>query len=158
MPMSPWLADIRKRLGPDLLLLPAVAAVIHNADGHVLLMRAGSDNRWSLPAGGIEPGETPVAALRREVSEETGLDVDVSGLLAVVGGPLFRTRYANGDQVEYTVVVFAARPTGGRLEPRDGEATELSWFPPEPARGLPPLTMPYPLDLLVPGARGPLFL
>ena len=50
--------------------------------GQVLLVRRGTApflGRWSLPGGRVEPGETPEQAVKREVREETGLDVDVGG-------------------------------------------------------------------------------
>lgn len=54
---------------------PAVRAVILAPSAHVLLVRfefpAGT--RWALPGGGIDPGEIPVDALRRELNEEVGL-------------------------------------------------------------------------------------
>jgi 8-oxo-dGTP pyrophosphatase MutT (NUDIX family) len=145
LPISPWLRDLRARIGHDLLLLPAVAAVIHDPSGRVLLMRPGVNAAFGLPAGMIEPGETPAAAVIREVYEETGLLVSVDRVAGVFGGPAFRTRYPNGDWVEYTVIVFHCRVESGHLHPRDGEAEALQWFSPEE---LPPLSMPYPPTIL----------
>jgi putative (di)nucleoside polyphosphate hydrolase len=54
-----------------------VVAVVRNSQGDVLAFeRSDVDGQWQLPQGGIEPGETPVAAAWRELTEETGLGPD----------------------------------------------------------------------------------
>ena len=118
------------------------------------MLRRSDDGEWSLPAGAVEPGESPAAAVVREVGEETGLVVEPERVLGVFGGEGFRHTYPNGDVVEYTVVVFACRPVGGRLEPRDGEALGFGYFAPG---AMPPLQLPYPADLFKEGRTQPLF-
>ena len=68
MPLSPYVAALRRRVGQDLLLLPGVAAVIHDGDGRVLLQQRSDDGSWSLPAGAIEPGESLGAFLTRNAA------------------------------------------------------------------------------------------
>jgi 8-oxo-dGTP pyrophosphatase MutT (NUDIX family) len=51
------------------------------ADRRILLTRLSGSGRWTLPGGGIEFGEQPVAAVRREVLEETGLPLDGEQLM-----------------------------------------------------------------------------
>ena len=46
-------------VGPRLLLLPGVAAVVRDASERVLFMHRADDGRWGLPAGAIDPGESP---------------------------------------------------------------------------------------------------
>jgi 8-oxo-dGTP pyrophosphatase MutT (NUDIX family) len=65
--MSPYFRHLRSKLGSSLLLLPSVAAVIRDEKGRVLLQEKSAWEGWRLPAGAIEPGETPEQALRREV-------------------------------------------------------------------------------------------
>ena len=57
--MSPYFQQLRAKIGHDLLLLPSVAAVIRNSDGRLLLQEKASGEGWSLPAGAIEPAESP---------------------------------------------------------------------------------------------------
>lgn len=144
MSISEYVQSLRDRLGSRLLLLPGVAAVVRDDRGAVLLHRRADDGRWSLPAGAIDPGETPARAVEREVREETGLLVEAREVLGVFGGPECRHTYPNGDETEYTVIVFGCRTVGGELQAKDGEATEFEYFLPEE---IPPLAIPYPPEL-----------
>ena len=140
MPMSPFYKALRERVGTTLLLMPAVAALIRDGSGRFLLQQT-PDGCWSLPAGAIEPGETPSVAVVREVFEETGLQVVPTRIAGVVSGAQCRTRYANGDEVEYTVVLFDCQIIGGELTESNEETRSLAWFH---RAGMPPLSFDYP--------------
>ena len=67
--------------------LPCVGAVVHDDAGRILLIQRGkapAAGSWSLPGGRVEPGETLVEAVQREVREETGLDVNVGEYVGTV--------------------------------------------------------------------------
>jgi 8-oxo-dGTP pyrophosphatase MutT (NUDIX family) len=144
MPISPYVQSMRNAVGMRLLLLPAVAGIIRDADGRVLLQRRADDGGWGLPAGAIDPGETPADAVIREVYEETGLEVRPTRVIGVFGGTALRFRYPNGDEAEYTTIVFACEVLGGTLECRDGECIELRFFEVE---RMPSLDAHYPRAL-----------
>ena len=145
MAISAYLRDLRTRVGTRLLLVPSAAAIVRDAGGRILVQRRSDNGAWSLPAGAVGPGEAPAQAAVREVWEETGLVVTPTALLGVYGGEGFRTRYPNGDEVEYTVAVFACRPVDGRTpRPNDDESTAVAWAPPD---AMPPLGLPYPPEL-----------
>lgn len=112
------------------------------------MLEKASGEGWSLPAGNIEPGETPEQAIGREVFEETGLSVQAAGLLGVFGGKDFRHMYPNGDQVEYVVALFSCRAVGELGTHTDIETRRLKFT----ARDdMPMLALPYPIDLLFAG-------
>jgi 8-oxo-dGTP pyrophosphatase MutT (NUDIX family) len=146
--MSPYYQHLRKAVGHRLLLIPSVAAVIHDEDGRLLLQQK-HDGSWSLPAGAIEPGESPGQAVVREVLEETGIEVVDFHLLAVLGGGAYRHAYANGDQVEYTIVLFKCVAGAFGTFTDVGETKAVRYFAREE---MPDLTLPYDFDLLF--ARG----
>ena len=156
MPISPYLKQLRAHIGHDLVLMPSVAALVRNDLGHVLFQRRAEDGLWSLPSGSIDPGETPAQAVVREVREETGLSVEPTRVVAVLGGPAYQLEYPNRDVVEYTVIVFECRTLGGELGGLDGESLELRYCS---AADRPPLIAHFPDELFVPnGSREVLFI
>ena len=145
--MSTYMQRIRDAVGHDLVLVPSVAAIIRDAHDRVLVVQDGASGQWSLPAGGIEPGETPEDALMREVAEETGLRVQKAQLIAALGGDAFRHRYPNGDRVEYTILVYACDVDNASPIASDGEATAFDWVPASEVTAW--LTLPYPPELFL---------
>jgi 8-oxo-dGTP pyrophosphatase MutT (NUDIX family) len=139
--MSDFYRRIRERLGSSLLLIPAVAALVRDREGRVLVHQR-PDGSWSLPAGAVEPGETPARAIAREVREETGLVVRAERIAGVVGGLPCRVRYQNGDEVEFAVTVFDCSVVGGELLQTGEETVALAYVS---ASELPSrLAFPYP--------------
>jgi acetyl-CoA carboxylase carboxyl transferase subunit beta len=100
-------------------LVHCAGAVVRDGEGRLLLIQRANEpgrGRWSLPGGRVEPGESAAAAAVREVHEETGLEVAVTGLLGTVALP--------GG---YTVDDFSAVVNGGTLVPGD-DALDARWF------------------------------
>lgn len=126
--MSPYLAQLRSKVGHDLLLLSSVTVLVFDVEGQVLLVRHANNNVWVAPGGMIEVDETPEQAARREMQEETGCEVELLRILGVYGGPAFRVQYQNGDETAYVMTVFEARIIGGELKPDGQETLETRFF------------------------------
>ena len=99
-------------------------------DGKVLLVKRGHQPRkgeWSLPGGRVELGESLVDATRREIREETGLDVEVGPLIEC-----FDRIHRVGDRVQYHFVIadYLCTPRGGQLVAAD-DAEEVAWVGPD---------------------------
>ena len=144
--MSPHYAKIREHIGTSLLMMPSVAGLIRNNKGELLLQKK-SDGSWSLPAGAIEPSETPEQAIKREILEETGYTTNKIRLCGVLGGERFRHVYPNGDQVEYLVALYECEEVQQVDKPSDDETVLLQFFTQD---NFPELCLPYPMTILFP--------
>lgn len=104
--------------------------VLDDADRLLLLRRADND-LWTIPTGGIKKGETVTQCAVRECREETGLEVEVTGLVGVFSDPGHVIAYLHGkklDEVRQPInVCLRARVTGGRIDPDPREAAEVRW-------------------------------
>jgi 8-oxo-dGTP pyrophosphatase MutT (NUDIX family) len=128
MPMSGYLKQLRQKVGHDLLLLPSAAVAIHDEQGRLLLCLHADKNIWVTPGGLIEPGEQPAAAAMRETLEETGLEIQITGVLGVYGGPDLIIDYPNGDKAAYIGTIFRGKVTGGTLKPDNDEILDARYF------------------------------
>lgn len=103
---------------------PAVGIAIVG-EGKVLLARRGrapKEGQWDLVGGFIEPGEDGEAAIRREVKEETGLDVPHVGLMTTAPGTY-------GGMPTFNLLFLGQAPSPLPLPEGRDDVAELRWFP-----------------------------
>lgn len=136
MPMSDYMRALRERVGHRLLQIPSVTVLCFDSQERVVLVRHADAGAWTTPGGAVEPQERPADAARREMWEETGLEVEITSVIGVYGGPEFTTSYQNGDLVSFTMIVFEGRETGGSLRPDGDETLEVRRFRAEEIPGL----------------------
>ena len=130
MPISAYIANIRAKIGHDLLLLPGVTAVVVNDRDEILLQLRRDTETWAPPSGGVEPGETAADTAIREVFEETGVSVEPERVVAVLSGSDYVVTYPNGDQMATVTTVFRCRLSDAAA-PRvnDDESLDIRYFP-----------------------------
>lgn len=126
MPVSEYVRSLRERVGSSPLLLPGVTAFIQDED-RFLVVRQRDSGRWSLVGGGVEPGEEPETALRREVREELGVDIEVLGIVGAYGGADLEVTYPNGDRVAYVTVAYRCSLASDALVLEEDEVLETRW-------------------------------
>ncbi|MER7797134.1 NUDIX domain-containing protein [Microbacterium sp. NPDC096154] len=120
----------------------AAYCVIVDDEQRVLLTRwiEGRVPAWSLPGGGLEPGEDPADAARREAREETGYEVRLDGLLGVDSHVIpARKRLAPGavGPLHALRIVYRATVTGGTLTHElDGSSDMAEWIALSKVRGI----------------------
>jgi 8-oxo-dGTP pyrophosphatase MutT (NUDIX family) len=110
-------------------------AVVTDEAGRLLLPHWSEGGRqgWTMPGGGIDPGEHPADAAVREVYEETGYHVELDGLLGVDSVVIAAAdRVHPADRPGQALrIVYRARVTGGDLRvEEDGSTDGVAWHTP----------------------------
>ncbi len=120
----------------------AAYAVIVDDDQRILLSHwiEGRRPAWTMPGGGLEPGEDPERAVKREVREETGYRAQVGELLGIhsrVIPPGRRIPDGATEPLHTLRIVYRATIVGGRLRNEiDGSTDRADWFPLATVRSL----------------------
>lgn len=97
-------------------LVPAASAVALNEQDEVLLIRRSDNDLWSIPGGAMEIGESISQTAVREVREETGLEVEVIGLVGIYSDPRSVVAYDDGEVRQQFSICFECRVVGGSVE------------------------------------------
>jgi 8-oxo-dGTP pyrophosphatase MutT (NUDIX family) len=107
-----------------------VVAIVTNDDGRVLMIHKTDNNKWALPGGGHEPGESIADTVVREVKEETGYDVEVETITGTYTNPRHVMAYDDGEVRQQFSIAFRARLIGGQKRTSD-ESSEVEWLTPQ---------------------------
>jgi ADP-ribose pyrophosphatase YjhB (NUDIX family) len=124
-----YLKEIRKLTGSCRLFVPGVRAIILNNAGDILLQKRTDSGLWGLPGGSVELDETVLEALKREVVEETSLNVIDAEPMGLYCGPNQKFTYPNGDKVQCFAIAFIVKKWEGRPRADQVEGSEMRFFP-----------------------------
>lgn len=122
-----YIEDLRKVVGNQPLILVGVAVAVINEFGEVLLQKR-SDGRWGVPGGFMELGESTEEAGRREVFEETGIEVGKLDLVGVFSGKQHYTKLPNGDEYYPVTVAYVTKEMKSGVIKADGKETIKASF------------------------------
>lgn len=109
-------------------LVPAAGVLAVDGAGLLLLQRRRDTGQWAIPMGKQELGETVAQCAVRETAEETGVTVEVTGLLGVYSDPGHIVYYeSDGETRQEYEVILLGRPMSGSPAEND-EAADVGWF------------------------------
>lgn len=114
---------------PETFVKVGVGAILLNEIDEILLEKRSDCGVWGLIGGKLDPGESIIQTLHREVYEETGLKVKIENLLGIYSEPEKRivTYLDNGDVAQLVDTIFIVRKIAGNLRKSD-ESEELKFF------------------------------
>ena len=123
-----FIKEIRKKIGHDEIPLVAVTAFILSKDNKLLLIERTDNKKWGFPGGGLELREKVLDGLKREVYEETGIEVIKAELISIISGNDGVLYYPNEDIVSYTNLVFYIKEYQGCINESSDEALSIKFF------------------------------
>lgn len=117
-------------------VVPSVVAIVQDDEGRVLLIHKTDNDLWALPGGGHEIGESIADTVVREVKEETGYDVEVTGITGTYTNPGHVMAYEDGEVRQQFSIAFSARILSGEAR-TSSESKRVEWLAPEETSSLP---------------------
>jgi ADP-ribose pyrophosphatase YjhB (NUDIX family) len=109
-------------------IVPAVSAIVTDTQNRILLILRTDNGYWSIPGGGLNPGESVTGATVREVKEETGIDCQVTGLVGIYSDPNHVAAYDDGEVRQEFSICFTTRMTGGTMA-TSSESSKVQFVP-----------------------------
>ena len=119
-----WLADVGEGVAGYVTPKVAVAAIVGNDAKEILLTQRADSGVWLYPVGWADVGYSPSEVAIKEVYEETGIEVEVVSLVAVLDG--LRLGFARFPLYS---LLFYCRVIGGELKAHPLEARQVGFFP-----------------------------
>ncbi|GAB48983.1 NUDIX hydrolase [Mobilicoccus pelagius] len=116
-------------------VVPSVVAIVRDDEGRILLIHKTDNEKWALPGGGHEPGESIIQTVMREVKEETGYDVAVETLTGTYTNPNHVMAYDDGEVRQQFSLAFRAKLIGGHRATSD-ESDSVEWVARDDLAGL----------------------
>ncbi len=110
-------------------VVPSVVAVVEDDHGRILLIHKTDNDLWALPGGGHDIGESIGETVVREVREETGYEVEVTGIIGTYTNPNHVMAYDDGEVRQQFSIAFRAKVIGGEARTSD-ESKEVDWVEP----------------------------
>jgi len=107
-------------------IVVAVTAFVLDESGRLLMIRRTDNDLYAIPGGAQEIGETISRTVVREVREETGILVEVTGFIGVYSDPEHVVAFADGEVRQEFSLCFRARPVRGELR-TSSESKEVLW-------------------------------
>lgn len=120
---------------------PSASVVARDDTGRILMLQRTDNDLWTIPTGGLKTNETIAQCGIRECHEETGIHVQITGLVGVFSDPghlIAYSRHGRVVEVRQPVnICLHARPTSGTLTPAPDEAQQVAWISAEDLPTLP---------------------
>jgi ADP-ribose pyrophosphatase YjhB (NUDIX family) len=111
-------------------IVPSVTVAVRDEVGRMLLVHKIDNDFWALPGGAVDLGESVTDAAVREIAEETGVTIELTGLLGIYSDPGHVMAYDDGEVRQQFSILFNARLISGLARQDDMEIKAVQWVDP----------------------------
>jgi ADP-ribose pyrophosphatase YjhB (NUDIX family) len=115
-------------VGHEKVLMVVSGAIVFDKKHRVLMQRRSDNGQWGFPGGFMELSERIQDTARREVYEETGLQLGKLELLSIHSGPQYDKTFSNGDQVSLVLISFTCTDYTGEFIECNEESLQNKFF------------------------------
>lgn len=111
-------------------IVPSVTVAVRDGAGRILLVHKIDNDYWALPGGAVDLGESAAEAALRETAEETGVTIELTGLVGIYTDPGHVMAYDDGEVRQQFSICFHAALISGVARQDDTEIKAVQWVDP----------------------------
>ena len=106
-------------------ICPAAAVAILN-DSKILMLKRKDSNKWTMPGGTLEFGESMIDCALREIKEESGYEIIITDIIGTYTDPNIKVEYSDGEVRQEFTIVYKGEIVSGQIN-LDDESTNYTW-------------------------------
>ena len=123
-----YIKNLRQYVGHEPILTAGVGLLVFNEERKVLMQFRNDYKQWGFPGGAMELGESFEETAKRDLKEETNLNIIEAKMIKVLSGKDTYREYPNGDKLYDITAIFVVKKYNGDLIVNASESNKLDWF------------------------------